>query len=190
MYCANCGKPIQEGQNFCSICGQPAAAASGSTSGSALPIPPPPPPPPVPVQAWASPSSVAPGSYQSRLARHVRILGILWIVVSVLRILPGLTLMGFGHFGFPFMMFPMHFPGFLAPILGGIGAILTISALAGIAAGWGLLDRRAWARILAIVLGCLKLIEFPIGTALGVYTLWVLVSDGAEAEYRSLARAN
>jgi len=126
-----------------------------------------------------------------RLEQHLKILGVLWLVFSVMRILPGLTLLGIGHFGrfgFPFS-FPFH-GGFLAPLLGSIGVFLSVTAVAGIAAGWGLLDRRPWARTLAIVLGIIKLFEFPLGTALGGYTLWVLASQGAELEYRRIARVN
>jgi zinc-ribbon domain len=182
MYCANCGRQVQEGQKYCNSCGQPTAGSRSSTTGAAPPlrVPPPLPVPPMP-QAGIRPPC--------RLEQHLRILGVLWLVVSILRIIPALTLMGFGHFGFPFL-FPgrFQFPGFLVPILGGIGAFLSVTAVAGLAAGWGLLDRRSWARTLAIVLGIIKLIEFPIGTALGIYTLWVLVSPGAEIEYRRIAR--
>ena len=44
--------------------------------------------------------------------------------------------------------------------------------------------------MLAIVLGCISLIHFPVGTALGVYTLWVLIPEGGEIEYLRLARIN
>lgn len=180
MYCASCGKAVQEGQRYCSVCGQPTAGPAGPTANAAPPIPVPPP------VVTAPPPAVQPSC---RLEQHLRILGVLWLVISILRIIPGLTLMGFGHFGFPFF-FPgrPHFPGFVVPILGGVGAFLSITAIAGLAAGWGLLGRRAWARTLAIVLGIIKLIEFPIGTALGIYTLWVLASSGAEIEYHRIAR--
>lgn len=182
MYCAHCGRQVQDEQKFCSGCGQPTAGFGSATASAAPPlsVPPPLPVPPMPQAAIRPPC---------RLEQHLRILGVLWLVVSILRIIPGLTLMGFGHFGFPFF-FPghPHFPGFVVPILGGLGAFLSVTAVAGLAAGWGLLDRRPWARTLAIVLGIIKLIEFPIGTALGIYTLWVLVSPGAEVEYRRIAR--
>jgi hypothetical protein len=63
-------------------------------------------------------------------------------------------------------------------------------AIAGGIAGWGLMAHAPWARMLAIVLGCISLIHFPFGTALGIYTLWVLVPGDADAEYRSLAGVN
>ena len=61
-----------------------------------------------------------------------------------------------------------------AAILGFTGVTLTIAALTfavpSVACGWGLLKRRRWARILAIVLGAFCLVEFPVGTAFGVVT--------------------
>jgi hypothetical protein len=120
------------------------------------------------------------------------VLGILWIVLSVMRLIPGLGMMALGHMRFPFMLMPIPGPMrlFLAPFLGAIGLLISGFAIAGLIAGWGLMARCPWARMLAIVLGCISLIHFPFGTALGIYTLWVLVPEGAGAEYRSLARAN
>jgi hypothetical protein len=50
-----------------------------------------------------------------------------------------------------------------------------------ILAGWGLLNYKSWARIVAIILSALGLINFPIGTALGIYGLWVLFNKETEA---------
>jgi len=37
--------------------------------------------------------------------------------------------------------------------------------------------------------GFLALLNIPIGTALGIYTLWVLLPQQSDEEYRSLAQA-
>jgi hypothetical protein len=58
-----------------------------------------------------------------------------------------------------------------------VGGFLLVTSLPGILAGWGLLAHKSWARILAIILGILNLPGFPVGTALGVYTLYVLLDD-------------
>lgn len=50
----------------------------------------------------------------------------------------------------------------------------------GILAGYGLLTFKPWARILAIVLSAIRLINIPIGTVLGVYGLWVLLNKETE----------
>jgi len=126
------------------------------------------------------------------VARHISLLGALWIAFSVVRLIPGVALMVFGHMRFPFMFMPIPAPIrlFLAPFLGAIGLLISGFAIAGVIAGWGLLTHTPWARMLAIVLGCISLIHFPFGTALGVYTLWVLIPERAEAEYQRLARVS
>jgi len=42
---------------------------------------------------------------------------------------------------------------------------------------WGLFEREPWARFLGLALGFLALLRFPLGTALGIYTLWVLLPE-------------
>jgi len=44
-------------------------------------------------------------------------------------------------------------------------------------AGIGLLTHQRWAPLLAVIMGCLKLFSFPIGTAIGVYAIWVYAED-------------
>ena len=72
-------------------------------------------------------------------------------------------------------------------ITGGIGAmiaaILCIIAVPGIIAGVGLLKLRSWARILAIVVAAVHLLSFPLGTALGVYTIVVMLDNGVIAMF-------
>lgn len=78
-------------------------------------------------------------------------------------------------------------PEFLHPLLTAIPVFLLIKSMVGIAAGWGLLQHFDWARVLAIVLGFLELLHLPLGTILGVYTIWALLSPDADREYKSLA---
>ena len=58
-----------------------------------------------------------------------------------------------------------------------MGGLLAVLALPGLAAGFGLLARKSWARILGIVIAGLGLVNFPVGTLLGLYALWVLLQD-------------
>jgi hypothetical protein len=60
-----------------------------------------------------------------------------------------------------------------------VGTLLVLLALPGIVAGYGLLRRRDWGRILALVVGFLGLFNFPLGTAIGIYTFWVLLQESA-----------
>lgn len=65
-----------------------------------------------------------------------------------------------------------------AAITGVVGMVLigffTVISLPGIIGGVGLLKFRNWARILTIVISVLNLFNFPFGTILGAYSLWVL----------------
>jgi hypothetical protein len=64
--------------------------------------------------------------------------------------------------------------------LGALGGflflIIAVMCLPSLLAGWGLLNFKEWARILAIVISALNLLGFPIGTILGAYGLWVLLN--------------
>ncbi len=66
---------------------------------------------------------------------------------------------------------------------GTIGLVLAVCAVPYLLTGWGLRQRRSWARILALVLGALALFSIPIGTALGVYTFWALLKPEAQAAF-------
>lgn len=70
-----------------------------------------------------------------------------------------------------------------------VGVLLVVLGLPGMAAGYGLLKRRAWARGLAIAIGVLNLVNFPIGTLIGVYTLIVLLQTDAEEVFVALKQA-
>jgi len=65
----------------------------------------------------------------------------------------------------------------ITSIVGPLAAIfLMVVFVPGIIGGVGLLKRRGWARILVLILGILDLTNIPIGTAIGIYTIWVLLN--------------
>jgi len=107
---------------------------------------------------------------------HVTILGVLYIALGCLGLLGGF-----------FVFTILTGSGLLSGdsdaffITTGIGTVLALIAVIlsvpGIIAGFGLLKKYSWARILALVLGCLNLVNIPFGTVLGIYTLWVLLKD-------------
>ncbi|MHC4643447.1 MAG: serine/threonine-protein kinase [Planctomycetota bacterium] len=49
-----------------------------------------------------------------------------------------------------------------------------LTSILDVIAGIGLLKRRNWARILGIIGGILDLLAIPVGTAIGIYTIWIL----------------
>jgi phage shock protein PspC (stress-responsive transcriptional regulator) len=116
---------------------------------------------------------------KARMGEHVRILGILYLAFSALGIIAAVivftVLAGSGIISGNSDVI------FITRILGiGISALLILLSLPGIIAGFGLLKQEPWARILALVLGVLNLINIPFGTLLGVYTIWVLTDREAQ----------
>jgi hypothetical protein len=58
-----------------------------------------------------------------------------------------------------------------------VGPFFVILSAPGLIGSIYLIKHRSWARILVLILGFINLIEIPIGTALGIYTIWVLFKD-------------
>ena len=124
---------------------------------------------------------------RGRIAGHVRLLGILWLAMSAVHLIPGVFLLAFFGRMTPFL--PSGVPYFVPVMMQTLGWLFLAGSVLGLIAGWGLLDRQPWARMLAIVMGVINLIHLPFGTALGIYTLWVLLPAQSEQEYRNVARA-
>jgi zinc ribbon protein len=163
MFCEQCGSSLQPGAQYCARCGKQLAGR---------------------VQL-AHPA-------RNRVQEHIRLLGIFWMALSALNLIGGGVLLVLANTLFlPWNQFPTGgaHPMFLRPLLSFIGVLILTKAAAGFLAGYGLLQRESWARILALILGFLALFNIPFGTALGIYTLWVLLPAAADQEYKALSRA-
>ena len=74
---------------------------------------------------------------------------------------------------------------FVLPLIGQIvAAFLFLISVPGVIAGIGLLKRKEWGRILTLVLSVIGLMNVPIGTAVGVYCIWVLVQEETIALFK------
>jgi hypothetical protein len=69
--------------------------------------------------------------------------------------------------------------------LAGVIAVISLPQLLG---GWGLINYKPWARVLMIVVSVVSLLHIPLGTALGVYGLWVLFNDETKYLFASGGR--
>jgi hypothetical protein len=65
----------------------------------------------------------------------------------------------------------------LSTIGTGVGVLLMVLSVPGIIGGIGLFKRKEWARILVLILSAIDLLNIPFGTALGIYSIWVLVQQ-------------
>jgi len=134
---------------------------------------------------------------RSRVRDHVRLVGILWMAYSALHVVAGVVLLVVANTIFGGVHGMIHIPNgpppevtvWLRPLLSVFGWLILAKAAFGFFAGWGLLQREEWARVVALVMGFIALLNVPVGTALGVYTLWVLLPAQSDDEYKALAQA-
>ncbi len=109
------------------------------------------------------------------MKKHVTVVGILRIVLSSLGLIVAGTIYAVMHFAKGFVndeqvaVTVLTFIGSVIPLFIG-----TVSAI-GIAGGIGILAYKNWARILVLVVSVIECLNIPIGTLVGVYSIWVLM---------------
>ena len=163
MFCDGCGTAVQPGQAFCSKCGKQ-------------------------IVGPVSLAQPRPG----RVQEHVRLLGLFWLAFSafntigaiILFVIANTLFARFQHMG------AQNGSAFLRPLLSVVAILLLAKAAGGFIAGWGLLQHEPWARVIALVLAFISLFtNIPFGTALGIYTMWVLLPTQSDQEYEALVQA-
>jgi hypothetical protein len=127
----------------------------------------------------------ASGPSEDRMFSHFRLLGIFWIIISAFRLLGGLTVLFVANVVIRAVLRDVPVRNFVPALVSGVGVFLLVGAALGFLAGWGLLQREDWSRLLTLILAFLSLLDVPFGTALGIYSIWALMS--AEGE-RGFAR--
>ncbi len=162
MFCDQCGAQLQSGEQRCGRCGK---TVVGSVE-----------------------------LRRNRVRDHVRLVGIFWMAYSVLHVLVGVVLLIVAETIFGRTIHIPNGPSsevsaWLRPLVSFIGWLVLVKAVAGFAAGWGLLQRQEWARVLALVVGFVALLHVPLGTALGIYTLWVLLPAQSDDEYKAWTKS-
>ncbi len=118
-----------------------------------------------------------------RLDGHKRVLGILYVISGTLTLIGMLMINAVLALIFSFV-FDQANPDeqrvieLVTAIMSYLPwLIITFIAAPTIIAGIGLLTRQSWAVILSLIIGCLKLFSFPIGTVIGVYAIWIFSED-------------
>lgn len=125
------------------------------------------------------------------MREHVRILGIMQLIWSAIGFAIGvLALLFLGGIG---MLAATEAalsdpnaaiaPAIVGMVVVGLGVLMIVLTVPGVLAGWGLLNGKPWARILTIVLSALNLVNVPVGTALGIYGIWVMTNPEVETQF-------
>jgi hypothetical protein len=122
---------------------------------------------------------------------HVDFLAVLFIIWGLLTTVVGLSTLALGVGAFALITSAAHGGGHVAA--GVTAALFTTLAL--IAIVWGvahvvvgvpLRRRKPWARMMALMLGSVDLLLLPYGTALGIYALWTLLSEGGKSLFAAV----
>lgn len=125
---------------------------------------------------------------ERQLEQHVPIVGILHLVGGAISVSIGAFLFVFLTSIGAVVDDPVAFR-VLSVVGFTVGTFLVVLSAPGIAAGYGLLKRRSWARSLAVAVGAINLLNIPIGTVIGVYTLSVLLQDDEDGYFAALKGA-
>jgi hypothetical protein len=112
------------------------------------------------------------------MKNHIQILGVLYILFGLLGVVVAVIF-------FDALAGRGPIPGKMKLIFStsGFGSVLALFfvlvSLPGIIGGLALLMRKSWARIWVLILGFVNIFNIPLGTMLGIYTIWVLMSEEA-----------
>ena len=175
MYCDQCGSSLSHNAQFCTVCGKAVIAGGIPQTLSS-------PPPPL---------------TEDRVQKHLPVLAALWLASGILRLLATFWFFLVGRFllsglwgSFPFAHHFSTWQPFGTFGILSAGALLGSFGLLHLFLAWSLYERKPWARTLALVVGFLALLRVPLGTALGIYTLWVFSPESSQREYQRLAHAS
>lgn len=119
------------------------------------------------------------------MEKHLNVIAILWIVFGALGLLFGLIVFGI-LFGLSFLP-ELETGGIIAlrGVAAGVAFFFTVLALPQIIGGIGLMKKHEWARILVLVMSFFSLINFPLGTALAIYSFVILINEETVQLFRA-----
>jgi hypothetical protein len=110
------------------------------------------------------------------MERHISIVAALHIGLSIMGIFFGMVLLVLVFATDIFIREPyaMSLLSILIPVIVFFIFLLCILTIIG---GIGLFVHKNWARILIMILSAIDLFNIPVGTAVGIYSFWVLVQE-------------
>ena len=109
------------------------------------------------------------------MKQHVSFVGALHVGFGILGILGALAVYFGFHFVYEFVENEPIAEQVLSFIGNALALIILFFACLGIIGGAGLFSYRPWARVLVMIVSAINCINIPIGTAKGVYSIWVLM---------------
>ena len=114
---------------------------------------------------------------QRNMKQHVSFVGALHIGFGILGILGALAIFLTFQFVFQFVEDDIIAQEVLAFIGNSIALLVLFFSILGVIGGIGLFSYQQWARILVMIVSAINCLNVPVGTAKGVYSIWVLMQD-------------
>jgi len=112
-----------------------------------------------------------------KMDKHVDVISILWIVSGSLGILLAIFFFWL-LWGITFIPNIGYEASYILRLIATwVSIFLAVFSAPEIIGGIGLLKRKEWGRILVLVVSFFNLVNFPLGTALGVYSFIILLKE-------------
>jgi hypothetical protein len=114
--------------------------------------------------------------------QHIKIVGVLQIIYGAFFVLLGIVIFlvvaGIGALSRD--RDAMIITGTVATVVASLFVIFSFPSIIG---GIGVLKRREWGRIVTIILSAIHLLNFPVGTIVGAYSIWALVDERSKSYF-------
>jgi hypothetical protein len=130
------------------------------------------------------------------MEKHITVVGVLNIVYSAMNLLGAAVLVGVAVgtkyivevLYYRHVIDPRDFPYELWDIIPAflvlVAILLVIFSLPGIIGGIGVLRRKEWGRIMVLVISFFNLLNIPLGTVLGGYSIWAMMTSETVGLFR------
>ena len=118
------------------------------------------------------------------MEKHINVVAALQIGLSIFNLLIALLIFTVLNLVGGFVDEP-NANNILSLIADILAIVFIVISIPGIVAGMGLYKRKEWARILTLILSVIEIFSFPIGTAIGIYSIWALIQPETIAAFGS-----
>lgn len=110
------------------------------------------------------------------MEKHITLVGALNIGFGILGLIASLIIVTIFTFA-GIMSGDLEAFSIISVVAFSITIFIIIFSILDIICGIGLLYKKPWARVFALILAVLDLVQIPIGTVIGMYSIWVLIQD-------------
>jgi len=123
------------------------------------------------------------------MEKHITVVGVLNIVYSAVNLLAAAVLVAIAG-GTKHIVEVLYYRGVIDPrdfpyelwdiipaVLILVALLILIFSLPGIIGGIGVLRRKEWGRVVVLVISFFNLLNVPLGTILGAYSIWAMMTS-------------